>query len=215
MPYKGKFFGLLATISILFFASPTSAFELPGIPNSGAPSFWNNVKIDMNDNGSNNGEGRLKITGRGNFAFNDGTTNWAGQKVIFRLQAFYNDAGDFLSGDMQIKGGIAGLGIDKGETLMTANLIDWNLSTGANPLWGFATDKIVCNPLLLVTCTVQESVYVQIQHSSFDGIYDNGKYRASGYAITTVPVPAAAWLFGSALVLLGWIRRPRGSSTVT
>jgi hypothetical protein len=39
-------------------------------------------------------------------------------------------------------------------------------------------------------------------------MYDNGKFAASGFSITTVPVPAAAWLFGSALALLGWIRRP-------
>ena len=27
------------------------------------------------------------------------------------------------------------------------------------------------------------------------------------YTITVVPVPAAAWLFGSALALLGWLKR--------
>ena len=167
----------------------------------------------MNDNGSSNGEARLNIKGRGGFTFKDGTTNWAGEKAIYKLQAFYNDAGDFLSGNVQIKGGIPGLGIDKGTTLMTADIIDWNLSTGLNPLWGFATDNIVCSPLLLVTCTLKESVYVQILGSSFDGIYDNGKFAASGFAVTTVPVPAAAWLFGSALGLLGWVRSRNRRST--
>ena len=33
--------------------------------------------------------------------------------------------------------------------------------------------------------------------------------RTAEYTISTVPVPAAAWLFGSALGLLGWVRRSR------
>ena len=32
-------------------------------------------------------------------------------------------------------------------------------------------------------------------------------YTRSLAAVTAVPVPAAAWLFGSALVLLGWVKR--------
>ncbi|MGI9329930.1 MAG: hypothetical protein ACR2QB_04370 [Gammaproteobacteria bacterium] len=34
----------------------------------------------------------------------------------------------------------------------------------------------------------------------------NGSY-ASFIETTAVPIPAAAWLFGSALRLLGWMRR--------
>lgn len=33
------------------------------------------------------------------------------------------------------------------------------------------------------------------------------KFGAFGVEVTIVPVPAAAWLFGSALALLGWVRR--------
>jgi len=33
----------------------------------------------------------------------------------------------------------------------------------------------------------------------------------SGGSITAVPVPAAVWLFGSALAMLGWIRRKKAS----
>jgi hypothetical protein len=207
-----KFTGLLATLSIFLFAGSVSAFSLDGIPTSGKPSFWNNVTVDMNDNGSNNGQARVNIKGRGDFVFKDGQSNWLGENVIFKLQAFYNDAGDFLSGDIQIKGGIAGLGIDKGTLLMNADLIGWNLTqdtSGANgwsKLWGFATDNIVCSPLLLVECTTTESVYVKLDGDGFDGDFANGRYLTGGFAVTTVPVPAAAWLFGSALGLLGWVR---------
>jgi probable HAF family extracellular repeat protein len=37
----------------------------------------------------------------------------------------------------------------------------------------------------------------------------NGEERAFLLTPTAVPVPAAAWLFGSALGLLGWMRRRR------
>jgi hypothetical protein len=217
-----KFSGLLAILSIFLFASSVSAFSLTGIPDSGKPAFWNEVTIDMNDAGSKNGEARVNIKGRGDFAFKDGSNpKWFGEKVIFKLQAFYNDAGDFLSGSMHIKGGIAGLGIEKGTTLMTADLIGWNLTedtsgmNGWSKLWGFATDNIVCSPMLLVHCTQAESVYVALDGAGFDGDFSNGRYLTSGFAVTTVPVPAAAWLFGSALGLLGWVRsrNRRGAAT--
>ena len=72
-------------------------------------------------------------------------------------------------------------------------------------LFGFATDNIVCNPLLLVACTVKESVYVQLD-SPFSGDFNNS-FKTTGLATTTVPLPAVAWLFGSALGLLGWVGR--------
>jgi hypothetical protein len=218
-------FSILPAASIFFllgvFASSAYAFSLDGIPTSGEPSFWNNVTIDMNDNGSKNGEARVNIKGRGDFTFKDGSTHWTGEKVIFKLQAFYNDLGDLLSGTIVIKGGIAGLGINKGTTLMTADLIGWNLTedmsglNGWSKLWGFATDNIVCNPMLLVQCTQKESVYVRLDGAGFDGDFTNGRYLTSGFAVTTVPVPAAAWLFGSALGLLGWVRSRNRRGAVT
>jgi len=39
------------------------------------------------------------------------------------------------------------------------------------------------------------------------GVRDDGSYEA--FVATVVPVPAAVWLFGSALLGLGWIRRKR------
>jgi hypothetical protein len=209
-----NFVGSLA-VAGLFISSGAWAFDLPNdtIPESGSPYFWNNVSIDMNDAGSKNGEARLKITGRGDFTFVNGSSIFNGEKIIYKFLAFYNDLGELQSGTVQIKGGIPSLGIDKGTLLMTADIDEWNLHDDPH-LWAFGTTNIVCSPLLLITCTQNESIYVSLLgNGGFDGNFSNGRFLTSGFAVTTVPVPAAAWLFGSALGLLGWVRSRNRRST--
>ncbi len=215
-----KFIGLLATISISLFASSAAwSFDRAHdtISPSGNPAFYNNVTIDMNDS-----SGRLKMKGRGNFLFDNGTSFLNGTQSIFTLKAFYDFNGDLTTGGdagdrsfIQIHGCLDGLsaGFSCGELLMTADINQLNLTEDPN-LWAFGTENIVCNPLLLITCTTNESIYVSLL-GGFDGNFNNGKFKDSGIAITTVPIPAAAWLFGSALGLLGWVRsRNRRSSAV-
>jgi hypothetical protein len=206
-----KFFGLLATISVSLFASSAAwSFDLANdtIAPSGSPAFYNNVTIDMNDS-----SGRLKMKGRGNFLFDTGTGFLNGTDSIFTLKAFYDSSGNLTTGGdagdrsfIQIHGCIDGWsdGFSCGELLMSADINELNLTEDPN-LWAFGTENIVCNPLLLITCTTNESIYVSLL-GGFDGNFNNGKFKDSGIAITTVPIPAAAWLFGSALGLLGWVR---------
>jgi len=54
-----------------------------------------------------------------------------------------------------------------------------------------------------LTLTAIDSVFVTVSAN----LPINGNDRTAEYTINTVPVPAAAWLFGSALGLLGWLRR--------
>ena len=180
------------------------------IPASGSPAFYNNVTIDMNDS-----SGRLKVKGRGDFLFDNGTSFLNGQDSIFTMKAFYDSNGNLTQGPepgdrnfIQIHGCVGALsaGLSCGELLMSADINQLNLTEDPN-LWAFGTENIVCNPLLLVSCTLNESVYISLV-GGFDGNFNNGKFSDSGIAVTTVPVPAAAWVFGSALALLGWIRRP-------
>ena len=206
-----KFFGLLATISISLFASSAAwSFDLANdtIPASGSPAFYNNVTIDMNDS-----SGRLKVKGRGDFLFDNGTSFLNGQDSIFTMKAFYDSNGNLTQGPepgdksfVQIHGCVGALsaGLSCGELLMSADINELNLTEDPN-LWAFGTENIVCNPLLLISCTLNESVYISLL-GGFDGNFNNGKFTDSGIAITTVPIPAAAWLFGSALGLLGWVR---------
>jgi hypothetical protein len=54
-----------------------------------------------------------------------------------------------------------------------------------------------------LTLTAIDSVFVTLSGNLPINFID----RTAEYTINTVPVPAAAWLFGSALGLLGWLRR--------
>jgi hypothetical protein len=194
----------------IFGSSGASALELPGISPSGAPAFRNNVKFDLNTKSD-----RLRVTGRKDFTFFDGTTGYLGQQSKYTLLVNFDNGGNFLDGSVVLKGGISGLNIPHQTTLVTADITAWawgnedGLMLGdpgfVIDLFGFQTDNIVCSPLLLITCTVRESVYVQLDEA-FSGSFSNS-FKTTGIATTTVPLPAVAWLFGSALGLLGWVGR--------
>jgi hypothetical protein len=200
---------MLAAISFIISSTAwaidvPSSYDLPNdtIDPSGSPAFYNEVTIDMNDN-----SGRLTVTGRGEFLLESNASLYDGEKLYYKMLVFYDNGGNFSSGTVTVRGTIPSLGITKITDLATADVDEWNLHDDPN-LWAFGTTNIVCSPLLPFFCTQDESIYVPFQGDGFDGIFDNGKFTASGFAVTTVPVPAAVWLFGSALGLLGWIRRP-------
>jgi hypothetical protein len=192
----------LATLAVFFLSTAACALSLDGIPDSGAPNFEHTVSVKMDDQ-----IGRLTVKqAADSFTFFDATTLFNGTAAFLRLDVRYTNSGDFIRGTLKIKGQIDDLGTRKSTTLVTANISNWNVTDDAN-LWGFATSDIVCSPLLLVQCTLNESVYITLV-DGFDGKFNNGKFESLGTAITTVPIPAAAWLFGSGLALLAWIRRP-------
>jgi hypothetical protein len=99
-------------------------------------------------------------------------------------------------------------GMNAQQTLMTADLTgDWDSS---GQLIGFNTMNIQCGDAIkaITTCTSAEVIYLNLL-DSLDLGGSKGKYHTTGLAVTSVPVPAAAWLFGSGLIGLVGVSRRR------
>ena len=200
--FRGLVAGLCIMLVGVFSAGTASAYSLAGINTSGSPAFINDVKVTLNPN-----NGTIKLSGRKDFLFNDGVGLVDGNSSRYTMNLSFDYDGvnvTSLGGTVSLIGGISSLGIGKNTLLMSADVTSMNITEDSN-LWGFNTTNLFCDPALLITCTADESIYV-ILDNAFSGNF-NGNFKSTGFAVTTVPVPAAVWLFGSALGLLGWIRR--------
>jgi hypothetical protein len=124
--------------------------------------------------------------------------------TTYNLTANFNSSGVFTSGNVVITGKFNGSSTS--TTLMTANLTKFGKSSDGY-IWGFNTNNIVCSAAINAAakgCTTAEVVYL--------GLFSAQKsltksWSTKGVALTSVPVPAAAWLFGSGLVGLVSIGR--------
>jgi hypothetical protein len=128
--------------------------------------------------------------------------------TIYSLNATFNSSGVFTGGTVSIKGKINGTGLNTGGTvveLMHATLSSFAKSSSGY-LYGFNTTGIVCNPAILAYkgCTQNESVYLALFNSEKSL---TKSWSTKGVAITTIPIPAAAWLFGSGLMGLAAVAR--------
>jgi hypothetical protein len=203
----------ISLVTFLFAGNSALALQLPGITPSGQPVFMNPVKVRYNAKNQTfkawtNGSGR-------DFSLWDGSNLYAARGSL-TLSASVDNLGNLMSpgtGTVQIKGGIAELGITGGgNVLMNANLSAFAFGNILNPDgtvagagFGFNTENIFCNPALPFICTERESVYLVLNGALPEDFLSS--FAGSATAHTTVPVPAAVWLFGSAIALLGWVRR--------
>jgi hypothetical protein len=129
------------------------------------------------------------------------------KNTTYSLNANFNGSGVFQNGTVSIKGQISGLGINTTQTLMTANLTAFGKDSSGY-IYGFNTANIVCNALIntYAQCTTSEVVYLALFNSEKSL---NKSWSTKGIALTSVPIPAAAWLFGSGLVGLAGVARRR------
>jgi hypothetical protein len=223
---------MLAFGSVGSFASITPViadqYQLPGIVPSSLPAFETSVRVSYLQNSSGN---RLTATfnnmaGYSNLVYPAQTFGIRNTK--YQLTAVFDRNNVFQNGTVQIRGKIPGLVNGHSvQTLMTADLTAFASNT-LGDLLGFNTANIVCHPDInaYAPCTTNESVYLDLKKGIFaldDGRH-HGKewddkegwrksriFRTTGLAITSIPVPAAVWLFGSGLLgLIGVARRKTG-----
>jgi len=197
----------LAACCLLLITTLTStsalAIGIPGsdISPSGIPSFTHNVTVRANN-------GKWTVSAHDGFILQTPGGTWSGTG-LYTLNATFDGAGEFVSGDLTIRGKIPDLGI-KQSTLVTADLNAFDFDALYDPtLIGFGTTNIVCT--WTTSCTSNESIWIQL-FSNYGGDA-NARFRTSGIATTTVPVPAAVWLFGTGLAFLGATARRKRART--
>ena len=208
---KSGLMTLAIVLAITLLGAPTaSALSLDGVLPSGVPNFTHGVRVQANFKRND-----IRAFSRNKaFTLEDVNGNYyVGTGGDYLLQASYDDNLNVTSGGVWIYGRLPELGITSKKTLLfSADIVSGNLVDSAT-LWGFNTTNLWCAPEIDATapggCTNAESIYLAFD-SMFDGNLD-GVFNTRGFAVTTIPVPPAVWLFGSALGLLGWVRRRKTS----
>jgi hypothetical protein len=206
------FLGFLALGSSSSFAAcpdTISDCNLPGVSTAGYPNFQQGADIKVKNNKQGEMQ-KLKATYMKSsvsllsFDLND---TFDISKTSLKLKAKVKKNG-LVKGHVKIQGKIADLDINNKKPLMKAKLSgEWDVS-GDGLLIGFNTKDIVCHDKInaYAQCTSAESVYLALA----DAIDSKKHLKTTGTAVTTVPVPAAVWLFASGLLgLAGMARRRR------
>lgn len=131
-------------------------------------------------------------------------------------ESFGSNAWDLTAGDVisatgtftaELGGTLTGtVNFAIGDT-MTIDLLGGQYLTEADSIGGISLT--FANGLLTDFTYVQNPFDFNSNFTSFDdgngsSVFGDWQSNAS---LTVVPVPAAAWLFGSALAMMGWVRR--------
>lgn len=224
MTMKNLMFLAASSLWFAFFAGSSQAattvpdWNMPGIPDAGLPHFEDAVRIKFQKSGS---YWELKATERsGTHRFQyDSSTSHNVNDSSFSLKALFDSDLNFVGGNMKIKGEIHGMGVHDETTLWKSKLtdfgFDFNPYDGSPMALGFKTADH-SGWAAQFSSGAPESVYLYSPDLSSLRVHashhDGGGISINATALTTVPVPAAAWLLGSGLIALMGMRR-RGTAS--
>ena len=202
-------------------AYPLSGCSVDGVSPSGFPYFDQLVNVQYAERSARNDGFNLNAHFyQGSFRSHLYVTPedmFDISKTKYSLNAKVIDG--VASGTISIRGRIDELGITpkkkkkkKSPLLMKADLSgEWGISDDGT-LIGFNTENIVCNDAInayLGGCTENESLYLSLLESILTG---EKNIKTVGVSVATVPLPAAAWLFGSGLLGLAAISRRKSKA---
>jgi hypothetical protein len=183
---------------------PEFTYQAGSLPANGAPNV-------ASDNGKflykskNNGMEKMRYKAKGDFMLNMGGDSYLIEKGKIKINAKIKKDGT-LKGSGKIKGIDPFTG--KKRTLVKFdNNGDFSFlwDAGGDDVFGMSITNIDC--LVWDFCTTTETFYAT---GEFGDNPDKIKAQDGVLGVTTVPVPAAVWLFGSGLLgLVGVARRKR------
>jgi len=136
----------------------------------------------------------------------------------YQLKSSFGIDGTFLGGDLRITGKIdpyTYLDPKPKSVLMTAivdefsYLEDYDAGMGVFDYLVFGTTDINCP--WFDFCTTTESVWIKLDTGGFSTALK--RFDDTGFAVTTIPIPAAVWLFGSGILGLASIARRKRKIT--
>ncbi len=199
-------------------ATVEQGIVLPGIPQSGDPSFTFEDPMsqgggDFSSTISSWYDNYVLIlpddTGYDVYAYNSGDfeyeqtagENYEGKNGALSLNAQLDQDGNVIGGEYLLTGEISEIGITSTEVLTTGDIVGF--SAGDTAI-GFATDNISCASEI-DNCLIAESVYIFTDGSPVPELSDldgTAGYVATTASLTTVPLPGSTVLFMSALGLL-------------
>jgi hypothetical protein len=209
------------TISCPDDSYPLNGCTLPGVVDGSQPYFDNVVSVDYNgDKLEKKGyfDIKARIINNSTAMLVNGEAVYSIKKPKFKMNVRVDEGGSY--GELKLSGSIEGTKFKVSANLNPGGLHDKG-SRGAwassldSMLWGFNTYDIKCKGLEgIVDCTENEVVFLNLlsaigpdNPTAFNKVSTTGKAITSVPVPATVPVPAAAWLFGSGL--LGLIRISR------
>jgi len=213
-------------------SASTLPFSISGVPTGGYPNFdFSAARVTLERSGAN-----FQLTanysylnptvpGPDTIQFRVSPTEaYAVFNPSFALSAVLDSSGNLVgnANTVTISGGITnynGSAVPE-QTLFSANLVNYGADTtpGASPVAvGFKIDaNSFSGWATQFSAGVDESVYLyNFPVSSFVNAFSSGGFSIgswNGSAATTVPIPGAAWLFGSAVAVLSAARRKKPSS---